>query len=262
MTGLFYADHALADFSDDDLRRWFPQIKLWNLKLSMEVGAVKPWGATGAVAFKKSRKNWDRILADGADIDTIVMDEPLATTIGALHQPVSYAVEQTAAYVALVRQNYPSWKIVETEPYPAFQTRQLVEFIDALQARLQQMQVRGVDSVRLDVDYMNFEPGNVNGGEGWSGVKKMEIEMRLRGLPFGMIYWGANIPLATKQGKLTPMTWETAILGQGEAYHEAGGRPDEFVIEDWVKSPEHSVPENTPGTFMHSVDAFTDKFLP
>ena len=262
LTGIGYADHAWADFSDEELRQWFPQIRRWNLKLAMEVGAIKPWGPTGELAFAKSRKNWDRFLADGAEIDTIALDEPLATTIGTFHKPMAYAVEQTATYIALVRKNYPTWKVGDIEPYPAFQTPQLLEFIDALQARLNQMHVRGLDFVRLDVDWMNFVPGNINGRKGWRGVKDLETKIRRRGLPFSLIYWGANVPLATKQGKLTAMTWETAILGQAAAYGDVDGRPDDYVIEDWVKSPEHSIPEGSPGTFMHSVDALANQLSP
>ncbi len=262
IVGIGYADHAFAEFSDAELRRWFAQAKLWNLKIAMEVGAVKPWGTTGDVAFAKSRPNWNRFLADGAEIDTIALDEPLTTTIGTLHQPIAYAVEQTANYIALVRKTYPAWKIGDIEPYPYIHTPQLLTFIDALQARLKQMNVRGLDFVRLDVDWMNFVPGNVNGRDGWRGVKSLELEIRRRGLPFSLIYWGANIPAATAKGQLTPMIWETAILGQGAAYEAVGGRPDEYVIEDWVKWPLHSVPEDAPGTFMHSVDAFGSRFLP
>lgn len=88
------------------------------------------------------------------------------------------------------------------------------------------------------------------------------MKIRRRGLPFSLIYWGANVPLATKQGKLTQTTWEQAIVKQAGSYSNVGGRPDEYVVEDWVKSPEHSVPENSPGTFMHSVNAVASRFSP
>ena len=40
---LFYADHNLKrHFSDDQLRTWFAQLKQWNLKFALEVGAVSP----------------------------------------------------------------------------------------------------------------------------------------------------------------------------------------------------------------------------
>ena len=44
MAGLGYASIGLAQFSDDDLRVWFPQLRRWNLKLSLEVGAIKGVG--------------------------------------------------------------------------------------------------------------------------------------------------------------------------------------------------------------------------
>ena len=260
--GLGYADHSLADFTDNDLRVWLPQIERWKLKLYLEVGAIKPWGTTGAIAFQKSHPNWDRFLADGAQIDSITMDEPLSFTLGELHKPQAYAVEQTAQYIALVRTNYPTWRIGDIEPYPSLSAAQTLSFIDALQARLRQMHVRPLDFVRLDVDYMNFVPGNKNGKDGWRGVHELEMQMRRRHLPVSMIYWAAAYPSLSKAGHATPMTWENGILRQGADYRQAGGHPDESVIESWVGAPPHSVPENAPGSFMHSVDAFAKAYLP
>ena len=262
MAGLGYADHAFAQFSDDDLRVWFPQLRRWNLKLSLEVGAIKEWGPTGTIAFEKSCKNWDRFLADGAEIDSISLDEPMRFSYDVLKKPQGWAVEETATYIALVRKKYPTWKIGDIEPYPSYDAPTILAFIDALQTRLKQMGVRGLDFFRLDVDFMNFVPGNVKGKDGWRGVHQLEMQVQRRGLPFSMIYWAAGLTALAKNGQATEMTWETKILQQGAAYRAAGGRPDEYFIEDWVGSPHHATPENQPGTFMHSVDAFGSRFVP
>ena len=63
---LGYPGHMLhKQFSDDELRRWFALLQQWNLKLSLEVGAVKPWGPTGAKTFAVQRPNWRAISAAG-----------------------------------------------------------------------------------------------------------------------------------------------------------------------------------------------------
>ena len=261
LTGLHYADHAFATYSDADLRLWFPQIQRWNLKLSLEVGAIKPWGTTGAVAFQKSRGNWDRFLADGARIDSITLDEPLVDTLDSMHKPVSYAVEQTAQYIALVRKNYPAWKIGDVEPYPAVKD-QILPFLDALQARLKQMNVRGLDFFGLDVDWMNFVPGNVQGKDGWRGVQRMEGEIHQRGLPFSLIYWAADYPSLNKRGQATDFTWLQGVVQQGDAYRQIGGRPDIYVVQSWVGAPHHATPESAPATFMHSINVFANRYVP
>lgn len=75
---LMVADHCLdKQFTDDELRAWFALLKKWNLKLSLEVGAVKPWGTTGEKTFSIERPKWDRFTRLGANIYAIAMDEPL-----------------------------------------------------------------------------------------------------------------------------------------------------------------------------------------
>lgn len=262
MAGLGYTSIAFAQFSDADLRVWFPQIRRWNLRLTMEVGAIKEWGPTGTTAFEKSRKTWDRFLADGAVLDSVSMDEPMRFACGVLKKSQGWAVEETATYVALLRKNYPTWKIGDIEPYPSYDEPTILAFIDALQVRLKQMGVRGLDFFRLDVDYTNFVPGNPKGRDGWLSVHQLETEVQRRGLPFSMIYWAAHLRQLREKGQATELTWEDMILRQGADYRAAGGRPDEYFIEDWVGSPRHSTPENQPGTFMHSVDAFDGRFVP
>ena len=58
---LVYADHWLhKQFTDDELKAWFPMLKQWGLKLELEVGAIKPWGVTGEKTFEIQRPKWDR----------------------------------------------------------------------------------------------------------------------------------------------------------------------------------------------------------
>jgi hypothetical protein len=253
------ADHVLTTkFTDEELRADMAMMKAWHLKLGLEVGAIKEWGTTGDVAFAHSSKMWDRLIADGAPLDAIAMDEPLACARHKLHKTMSYAVENTAIYISLVRKKYPEMQVGDIEPYPGFQTPELMEFLDALQARLKEMGVRGLDFYRVDVDWMHFHPGDDAGKDGWKGVRNLEAEVHKRGIPFSLIYWAADLPSQRNAGKLTEETWEKGILEQEEDYRKAGGVPDEYVLESWVGSPSHSVPETQKGTFMHSVVAFNE----
>ena len=256
-----YADHNLdSQYSDAELRAWLPMLSRWGLKLGLEVGAVKPWGPTGAQAFAIETKYWDRFIADGGNIYAIAMDEPLRVSLKVLNKSPEYAVEQTADFIRLVRAKYPAMKVGDIENYPGEETPVLLSFIDGLQARLRQLHVRGLDFVRMDVNWMRF--GRRNGGDGWPGVRAIEQACRSRAIPFSLVYWAADLPFKQRQGLATSDTWENSIISQGDDYRAVGGAPDEYVVESWLGTPDHSVPENAPGTFMHSVVDFTDRFVP
>ena len=256
---LGFADHALGAFSDAELQAWLPHIRRWGLKLSLEVGAIKKWGPTGALAFAAGRKNWDRFIADGGEINDIAMDEPLRVSIKVLNEDRDYAVAETARFMALVRQAYPAVQIGDIEAYPGFDSREIVSFIDALQAKLRTMGVRGLDFFSLDVNWVQFDrPG---AGGSWQGVHWLEAECHARGIPFNLIYWAADYPLLKRRGLATTVTWEASIMRQGQAYAAENGAPDAYVIESWLGFPDHAVPETDPD-FMHSVLNFTNTFVP
>jgi hypothetical protein len=257
--GIAYADHWLnSQFDDAELRAWLPQLTRWHLKLGLEVGAVKPQSPTGQRAFDVDHPHWDRFIAAGAHIDSIAMDEPLVTTLRNLHQPTQYGIEQTAQFVALVRHAYPGMAVGDIEPYPSFQPEEVLQWVDALQARLRQLGVRGLDFLRLDVDWMHFHPGDAKGRLGWQGAGMIEAGCHNRGLSFSLIYWAADYPALRHAGRQTATTWTDGILDEAARYAAVGGTPDELVVESWLMSadeavPEHAIPETDRNTMTGSV---------
>jgi hypothetical protein len=268
ITGIGYADHWLnSQFNDGQLRAWLPQLSRWGLKLGLEVGAVKPHSPTGQQAFDNDHPKWDRFIADGGKIDNIAMDEPYVTTVRNLHLPIQYGVEQTAQFVALVRRAYPGMAVGDIEPYPSFQASEVLQWVDALQARLRQLGVKGLDFLRLDVDWTHFHPGDAKGQMGWQGVRMIEDGCHRRSLPFSLIYWAADYPALYRADRQTEATWTEAILDEAAHYQAAGGRPDEFIVESWLISadkavPSHAVPDSNPATMSGSVLALESHLLP
>jgi len=259
---LMYTDHQLnRQFTDDELRVWLPQIERWDLEFALEVGAVKPWGTTGQKVFDRQRRMWDRIQSLGGRIDSIAMDEPLCCVRRELKKPDAYAVEETAQFIALVRRHYPDIRIGDIEPYPFLQREELVAFIDALQARLKQMNVQGLDFFRLDVDWNHFTNGNKVYAGNWPDVKKLELACRQRKLPFSLIYWAADYRRMKQLNLADDATWYVGVMRQGYDYAFVGGAPDQFVIESWVGAPGRSVPEIGEWTFTRSVLDFTRRFV-
>ena len=167
---LFTTDLALQrNFNDAELTRWFAQAHDWKLKLAMEVGAIKPWGKTGAETFQKEQANWDRLQKLGANIYAIAMDEPLVCTREQIHESDEYAVEETANYVVQVRQHYPEMLVGDIEAYPSSSVEEHQHWIEALNQRLAEKGVRGLDFYRLDVDWLRFE---AQGKGSWKDLRE------------------------------------------------------------------------------------------
>lgn len=255
---LGYADHLLnKQFTDQELGAWLPLLAQWNLKLGLEVGAVKEWGQTGKEAFDKQRPMWERFQKLGGKIHAFAMDEPLCCAKNVLKKDQAYAVEETAQFIALVRQHYPDARIGDIEPYPSVPLAELIAWIDALQSRLKELNVRGMDFFRVDVNWVNF----LHDKGSWREVRKLEEACRARKLPFSLIYWAADYPHLERLGRAGDAAWYVSTLRQGHDYALIGGKPDEYVIESWVGAPSHAVPETTEWTFTKSVLDFCVRFV-
>jgi len=257
---LCYTDLNLKkQFTDDELTNWFAQMQQWHLRLGMEVGSIKPWGATGQKTFDIERPMWDRVQRLGGNVYAIAMDEPLCCCRKDLHQPDDYAVEQTAQYIALVRKNYPQFLVADIEPYPYIPLADQIAWIDALQKRLADLHVRGLDFFRLDVNWIEF---TVFDRGSWPEVRKLERYCRSKKIPFSLIYWASGYPGLEKRKLADDSTWYTGIMQQGYDYAIVDGRPDQYVIESWLQdAPTRSVPEDEEFTFTHSVRDFCRKFV-
>jgi hypothetical protein len=256
---LFYADHNLKkQFNDEEMRKWFGQLNGWKLKFGMEVGAIKPWGLTGEKTFNAEKPNWDRLQGLGASLYAIAMDEPLLCCREHIHKPDDYAVQETASYIALVRKHFPQMLIGDIETYPSIPVPDHVWWIDALNKRLAEMGVRGLDFYRVDVNWANFIVQNHGT---WGEVRKIEQQCRARKLPFSLIYWASGQPLLQRKGLADDSTWYISIMHQGYSYAMVDGRPDQYVIESWIGAPARCVPETDEWSFTRSVRDFAKRFV-
>ena len=254
----FCADlHTKKYFTDAELRGWFAQLKQWKLKFALEVGAIKPWGQTGAKAFATDRPIWERLQQLGGSIYAIAMDEPLCCCRFHITKSDDYAVQETANFIALVRKNFPDMLVGDVEPYPSIPIADHFKWIEALQKRLAEKGVRGLDFYRLDVNWINFSMQHIGS---WQDVKKLEQFCHQHKLPFSLIYWAADYPSIQRVALSDDSTWYTSIMKQGYDYALVGGVPDQYVVESWINAPSNCLPETAEFTFTRSVHDFVHKF--
>ena len=256
---LFYAGQNIdKQFKDEELKLWFAMMKQWGLKLGLEVGAVKPWGVTGEAVFNKERPMWERIQRLGGVIHAIAMDEPLKCCRMDIKKPDDYAVEETANFIALVRKNFQQIQIGDIETYPSIPLKDHYWWIEALNNRLAEMNVRGLDFYRLDVNWAVFVVRNEGS---WKEVRELERHCRGKKLPFSLIYWASGYPALQRKGIADDAAWYVSIMQQGYDYALLDGSPDQYVIESWVGAPSRSVPETADFTFTRSVRDFVRTFV-
>jgi len=256
---LFYTDlNFKKQFTDEELGRWLPMLQTWGIKLALEVGAIKEWGLTGEKTFNAERPMWERIQRLGGPIYAIAMDEPLLCCRKHINKPDDYAVQETANYIALVRKYFPQTLIGDIETYPSIPLADHFWWIEALEKRLAEMKVRGLDFYRLDVNWVEFTVRN-NGS--WQEVKKLEHFCRQRKLPFSLIYWASGYPAMKRKGLADDSTWYTSIMQQAYDYAVIDGSPDQYVIESWISAPSRALPETGEFTFTRSVLDFARKFV-
>jgi len=261
------ADHVInRTYSDEELSRAFRVMKENGMRLGLEVGAVKHWGRTGVRAFELQHPMWERFNRLGGDVFAIALDEPLvAVTMHMVNdkefkdmtpeQRFEYAVEETATFIALVREHYPHILVGDIEVYPSMKADFVIAWVDALEARLKAKGVRGQDFFRMDVDWVAFPVQNGS----WEDFMRIEAHCKNIGLPFSMIFWASDLPGDPKK-KDDPSAWYKGVMHQGAEYMKYGN-PDQYVIETWVDAPPEAYPETKDWTFSRSVIDFYTTFV-
>ncbi len=263
--------------SDDDLRALFARIEEWKLGFGLEVPVVKAknWGMPeplqAQLAFDQLQGFMTRFRSLGmGEVTWFAFDEPVYAAryaipasgaavpsapaielIGTVNRDpdaahrIAYAAAETVSFMAMMRKAHPEARLGDIEPYPALNPNEIETAIHAIQQGCAERGVRGLDFFRLDVDWDLMEQKNFGS---WEEVNQIAALCRARGITFSMIFWAANQPRLVETNN-SPTLWRDGMMHQAQAYREAGGQPDEIVIQSWLHTPEHSVPETSPETF-------------
>ena len=269
---ILYPDQCFKPFTDEELKRWLGMMQQWNIRLGLDVGAIKEWGQTSEISLSVGRKYWDRIQGLGGHIHAMHMDEPLVCTRSYIHKSDDYAVDETAKFVAGIRKDYPDVLVGDVEAYPSVSLKDHIWWIATLQKRLAEMGVRGLDFYELDVNWMNFQ---IQHQGTWQEVKQLQNYCRTRQLPFSLIFWPGSYGWFKSINLADDSTCYVSVMNQGYEYSAFDaasasqfpalaplkGGPDEYVIQSWEPCPSHSVPETGDFTFTRLVGDFVRKFV-
>jgi hypothetical protein len=267
--------------SDDDLRTMFARLEEWKLGFGLEVPVLKAknWGMPdplqAQLAFDQLAGFTARFRSLGmGEVAWFAFDEPVYAAryaipaSGATVPPaaaielfgrvkmdpdaahrIAYAAAETASFIAQMRKAHPTSHLGDIEPYPALNPDEIETAVNAIQKSCAERGIKGLEFLRLDVDWDLMEQKTFGS---WAEVNQIAAMCRVRGIAFHMIFWSANQPRLVKSGA-NPMHWRDGILHQAEAYRAANGTPDALIIESWLHTPEHAVPETNAETFTASL---------
>jgi acetyl esterase/lipase len=247
-------------FSPDEMRQFGQMLKGWNIKFGLEIESVtgSERSRTGQQVFDRQVKGLDAIQANGLPIYSFGMDEPYSKEVLIHHLPREEALQETANFIALMRQHFPDARIGDIEPYPALNLQELVAWVRDLQGRLAQMHVRGTDFFRLDYDWTHLM---VDKHSNFMEVKELEVACRAMRVPFSFVYWAPPFGFYQRMGIADDSIWHTFVMWQGYAYALVNGDPDQYVLESWIGTPSTGTPETNPDSFSCSVLDFCNKFV-
>ena len=255
-----------------------------------DINASGDLSKVGLKTFERQQDlYWSKFVEEGANIKAFTLDEPLSnvmnhsglgagkenidygfdtTTSEGWEEAFLYSIEQTAQFIEAVRAEYPDAAIGAIEAMPSnFTADILIRWNTLLNKRLEEgSSGRGQDFFRLDTDWNNnnrfdFRKGNV-ANSGWTEIKKLEDWCKSVGLPFSMIYWGPKYDGYWAKDETTDKAWYDQVMLQGAHYMAAGGSPDQYVVETWVRIgeypddfwiPQTKVPEKSAKSFTNSV---------
>ena len=282
-----FADHALEKFSDDELREGFAAMNSLGLSLGLEIGCIKEHGPDfyGRAMADQQRPVWQRFIDLGANLTSVAFDEPLLNVIeifpevwaflGDKEAQFEFAVEQSAEYIKIIREYFPQITLGDIEVFPTMTIAEVIRWIDALEARIKQKGAAGMDFFRFDVNWYDpaFERSGYTQETGWREIKKLEDYCKSIDLPFSMIYWAPDVFRFMEDGKAitdsrADEAWYDQVMTQGKNYYDAGGRPDQYVIETWVTvgedhtwMPPTMLPEDGVLSFTRSVKDLYDTYI-
>jgi hypothetical protein len=243
----------IDSFVDDGtLMNCFNQMGARNLRLTVEIGAVKPGCDDGGNCWTNNAFHVTHLQSDlGAPLAFLRMDEPPRAVMdfewfGANQGNRSYAVTKTADWIQLARANFPGVGIVDVEPYPDLSASRLTSWISALRNECAARGIACPDVFELDHDILDSR-GSA------SEIRDVLVPAAHNaGQAFSIIYTNTSATANSSDN----CTFGQAVEFRASSYNLV---TDWFTVESWDPNPTVTVPEAQGGcTFMSAAKLLLD----
>ncbi len=234
---------------DAILRQQFAFLASQHIAIAMVMGVVEASGCGHGMEGMVFGPNVNlgvaqRLRALGADVTTLIADEPLtfghyATQAGACRYAIPDLVGQFAREVAGVRAAYPAIRVIDNEAAPALQAfPDVAQWLDLLhqalgpEARL---------SLGLDVQWQLP----------WtSWAQQLVPFLAQHDTPYGLLVHGTGLDQ-------TDAAWLAAAESYARAWEAlVPVRPRTVVIQSWNANPTHVLPETDPTSMTSLITTY------
>ncbi len=215
----------------------FDRLREWGMKIAMEAGAVKHHTCSGERAAEVVADAIAQVESSGGWVDYIAMDEPyiggemVAGDGSSCRYSRDQSADETARYVARLRELEPGVQVGDIEPYPYYRVPQLIGWVDALHARGVQLAFFHLD---VDRNHVRQIRADLIGD-----LRRLRQAMSDRGIPFGVIFNAHEIEVPA--GPNEDRVHHEAVM---RAVHDAArsiGSPDHAIFQSWFRRDDRNV---------------------
>jgi hypothetical protein len=241
-------------FPDASLRTMFADLRRRHIALALEFGPLLVTTCGGGEGFRSDRglQTAQRIRDLGGVLQYIAFDEPyffgaIADGTNACHYTPDEVAANAKQSVDTLRTVFPDLVVGDIEVIPA--DAKVVSggtpdtsWLDGYQRWVDAWQrVTGEPLAFFDFDV-------AIDGDWRSSVEAMRRALKIRSVPFGLIYVGEGNSDAE---------WVASAAQFASDYENKGGTvPDRRIFQSWIRFPTHALPETDPSTFTYAINRY------
>jgi hypothetical protein len=199
----------------------FHLLAQWNIKLAIEVPAIKPWDCNGQKAAQMTLQFVDNVRKAGGNVQYLAMDEPYVSGFLYCKEKMEETAKKTVNYLREIKKAAPQIQVGDIEVYPYFNVNQLTSWLNALQQNGATPAFFHLDS---NVHRIDVSP-NISLS---ADLGSLKTYLHSRNIPFGIILWSGYNPEPTDEAYFNrTMLWTNRV-------HTAIGTPDQIIIQSWI----------------------------
>jgi len=251
---VFKMYEQIMAFPDSSLRVMFADLRRRHIALALEFGPLLVGACGGGEGFRGDRglQTAQRIRDLGGVLQYIAFDEPyffgaVADGPNACHYTPDEVAANAKQSVDALRTVFPDLVVGDIEVVPGGAA--VVPGGAADTGWLDGYQ-RWVDAwQRVTGEPLAFFDFDVPIDGDWrGGVEAMRRALKIRGVPFGLIYVGDGNSDAE---------WVASAAQFASDYENKGGTvPDQRIFQSWIRYPTHALPETAPNTFTYAINRY------